>query len=638
MNPSSSVAAFARASRLSMSKPCDLQSGERGLALWILPLAVSLLACPPRGTAPDAGPIGYTPTACANDWQQWGQTQGHSGVSCASVQTLSRGIQTIVFDPFVPLEQATNGGGDLIAHYPAPLISGDDVYLMTKTGQYVACSSPDNWYLGNGDPCGPLAWDNQIWTLVDYRWSNGALNPMWTFVSDWKPVPATLTSWEPVFQAALAGGFVYVPGAGGSVYQLDRNTGSLLNQFQPFGSPSNPNVYVAGPITADAQGAVYYNAFQLNASAPAYADVDGAWLVKIDGTGAHTQAFAALTPGAPGPFDSCLTTFHTARLPDGGLDPNTLPFPPPSLDDGGLPLPATSVCGSQRPGINVAPAIAPDGTIYTVSRAHFNSRYSYLIAANPDLSVKWAASLRDHLADGCGVLVPADAQPSNDPSTYYRQFVHCREGAAVGVDPRTNLRPAGEVWDESSSSPIVLPDGVAYGAGSAYNGDRGHLMKFGADGHYAGAYDFGWDVTPAVLVHGNGYSIVTKDNHYDNLDQTSGPYFITQLSSDLTPEWKFASSNRQSCFRLGDGGMICNNDGRHQAGFEWCINAPAIDKDGNVIVNSEDGNVYSIAQTGKLNQSYFLLEALGAAYTPLSLDAQGRVYSLNAGQLTVVGQ
>src|SRR5206468_12029728 len=76
------------------------------------------------------------------------------------------------------------------------------------------------------------------------------------------------------------------------------------------------------------------------------------------------------------------------------------PRPAPVAADPDAVVP-TGPCGTQRPGINVAPAIAPDGTIYTVSRAHFRTRYGYVIAVNPDLTPKWAGSLRGHLSDGC---------------------------------------------------------------------------------------------------------------------------------------------------------------------------------------------------------------------------------------------
>ena len=59
--------------------------------------------------------------------------------------------------------------------------------------------------------------------------------------------------------------------------------------------------------------------------------------------------------------------------------------------------------------------------------------------------------------------------------------------------------------------------------------------------------------------------------------------------------------------------------------------------DGTVYGNSEDGRVYSIRQGGTLNQHRFLLQSLEAAYTPITVDSQGRVYSLNGGVMTVVG-
>ena len=69
---------------------------------------------------------------------------------------------------------------------------------------------------------------------------------------------------------------------------------------------------------------------------------------------------------------------------------------------------------------------------------------------------------------------------------------------------------------------------------------------------------------------------------------------------------------------------------------------PAVDMNGNVYVNSEDGNIYELPQgnsgpftvpTGKM----FLNLALGAAYTPLSVGGDGRLYTQNNGHLFAVG-
>jgi hypothetical protein len=113
-------------------------------------------------------------------------------------------------------------------------------------------------------------------------------------------------------------------------------------------------------------------------------DVVGAWLVKIGADGTVSKvSFSTLVSNAPAATDLCKVQFLNNQLPW-----------PPSPDA----VPTTIPCGSQRPGVNVAPAVAADGTIYTISRTHFATRYGFLVAVNPNLTPKWAASLRDRLA------------------------------------------------------------------------------------------------------------------------------------------------------------------------------------------------------------------------------------------------
>jgi outer membrane protein assembly factor BamB len=216
----------------------------------------------------------------------------------------------------------------------------------------------------------------------------------------------------------------------------------------------------------------------------------------------------------------------------------------------------------------------------------------------------------------------------------------------MGVDPRTNQPPAGEAIDDGSSSPVVAPDGsVLFGAYTRFNYARGHLFKFSPNGDFLAAYDFGWDITPAVYPHDGTYSIVLKDNHYDigsycDSEQfcptaTAGPYYITQLSAGLKPEWSFQSTNTLSCAKQPDGSLMCTSD--HPNGFEWCINAPAVDREGKVYANSEDGHLYVMRQGGELDSVLFLNLAIGAAYTPLSIGPDGTIYTQNDGRLFVVG-
>ena len=108
----------------------------------------------------------------------------------------------------------------------------------------------------------------------------------------------------------------------------------------------------------------------------------------------------------------------------------------------------------------------------------------------------------------------------------------------------------------------------------------------------------------------------------------------------MNVESQFQSTNTQSCQRNSNGSVTCVSD--HPNGFEWCINMPAIDSNGNVYANSEDGNLYVIPQghSGVFTapqSNLFLNLAIGAAYTPLSIGSDGRIYTQNDGHLFVVG-
>ncbi len=215
-----------------------------------------------------------------------------------------------------------------------------------------------------------------------------------------------------------------------------------------------------------------------------------------------------------------------------------------------------------------------------------------------------------------------------------------------GVDPETGERPAARVIDQSSSSPVVLPDGsILYGTYTRYNYARGHLFRFAADGRVLASYDFGWDITPAVFSHGGTHSILLKDNHYDVGSYCFDPAFcpvasprydVTQLDTQLRPEWHVTNATTESCRRGADGRVTCV--AAPPGGFEWCVNQPAVDASGVVYLNAEDGFVYAIGPGGVVRERIFLDQALGAAYTPLSIGGDGLVYAQNNGHLFVVGR
>ena len=505
-------------------------------------------------------------------WSQFAGNPRHTGDSAILAQPLRSVLADVVYDPFVPSELESNFG-ELLIHYAVPLLDGDDVFMAFK----------DELIIGPfpGVP---------TWGVRRFHWENGTLVQKWSAGTDWAPVPNA--GWEPSMQPVLASGFVYLPAGGGTLLKIDRNSGATLARINPFASLDFAT-FMSGPPTIDAAGNIFYGAFRLNLDAPWNSDVTGAWLVRVtpDGT-AKAVPLQPLVSNAPNPAAQCRSHFGF------GL------HLPPSPDA----VAPSTVCGSQRPGLNIAPAVAADGTIYVVSRAHLNERWGFLVAVNPDLTPKWSASLRERFHDGCDVLLP--------PGT-------CSDGAHTGVDPTDNLDGSGVVSDFSTSSPVVLPDGtILYGAYTQYNDSNGHLTHFTAAGAYLGAYPFGWDTTPAVWSHNGTFSVVTKHNFYGFALRPDPGEFMVQLDANLNKEWEY----RNHTITVDE-----------EFGFEWCVNAATIDANGTIYANAEDGILYAIGQGGVLLDKITLAGPLGAAYTPLAIDGNGRVYAQTGGHLFAVG-
>ncbi len=539
-------------------------------------------------------------------WNQWAGGSKHNGSMPVAAHRFEKNLANIVVDANADAARA-EAGGALLVHYQTPLSDGIDVFMEVKNGAYT----------------GFHTWETQTWNVRKFQWADGQLVERWTASSDWKPVPSGGPRFEPVFHAALTRKFVYMAGAGGTVLEVDRKTGAIVRRLGNFNNFIDPRTYVTSPITIDGQGNIYYNTVRMAATNPWQTDIDGAWLVKVQPGGTATRvSYSTLVPNAPAPTNTCLAEFPISMFPW-----------PPTPDA----VPGSVTCGSLRAGINLAPAVADDGTIYTVARTHFIMRWGWMIAVNPDLSPKWATSLRNRFNDGCNVILPPNGTPGG-----------CRAGALTGIDPADNQPGSGSVSDSSSSSPVVAPDGtIYYGAYTRYNYSQGHMMRFSAAGAFLSAYPFGWDITPAVWQHDGTFSLIQKENRYvgvpsycgscaiDRIPSLPAGYYITQLDPELKIQWQYRATNTETCERQADGTVTCVDDNPYT--FEWCVNSVAVDKRGVVYVNSEDGHLYAIDQGGTVRERIFLQVALGAAYTPLSLGVEGKIYTQNAGRLFVVG-
>lgn len=570
-----------------------------------------------------------TPAPAGVFWPQWGFNPQHTlFLNQTTGQPINNVLASITYDFNVAAEKADpNAAGTLLVHYQVPLIDGNDVFIESKAGTYSNST-----------------YSTQTWHQNKYTWSGSSLVKVWTFDTDWFAPGSSNLYWEPVYHAVLANGFLYDPGRGGTIFKINKSNGSVVKRINPFGNTVDPNTFTASPLTTDGNGNIFYNVVKVDGNTDTNwlkDDVLNSWLVKVGPDDSismvsySTLLSQAVIKGQAVPAGNARCNLSFAA--------EDLPWPPaPNAN------PQTTMCGSQRPALNIAPAVAPNGTIYTISKAHLVTRYNYMIAINPNLTGKWAASFRGRLNDGCGVSEaignPGGANANGG----------CRAGATFGVDPATNEPPPARVLDDSSSTPVVAPDGsVFYGAYTLYNWAQGHLMHFSANGDFLNSFNFGWDSTPAIYPHNGTYSVIIKNNHYfggsycidpnwcpspRTSNDLLGPesYFVTSLDPNLHIEWSFQNTNTQSCTRNPDGSISCTTTNPN--GFEWCVNAPLVDANGVVYANSEDGNLYTIAQGGGVLQRLFQQLALGAAYTPASMDSKGRIYSQNDGILFVAGR
>src|SRR5690242_18092891 len=107
--------------------------------------------------------------ACAG-WMQWAQSSDHAGQSCVAGQAPAHVLAQVPVDPFAAAETVIEG--DLRVHYQAPLVVGDDVYVLHKAGDWTppCADSPD----GSEVACHRL--DSELWTENYYTWHGSSFD------------------------------------------------------------------------------------------------------------------------------------------------------------------------------------------------------------------------------------------------------------------------------------------------------------------------------------------------------------------------------------------------------------------------------------------------------------------------------
>jgi hypothetical protein len=226
-------------------------------------------------------PIGTPlPVVTGPAWPSFAHDPQHAADSLIATQDLNR----IAWSAQVDIAPQYTASGALLAHYGSPAISDHNtVVVPVKTG------ATDGFRVEGRDG------------------STGKL--LWTQASDYTLPPHR---WTPSFNATITAGRVVVPAAGGRVMVRDNvDAGSSTTRTFTFYGDSayvaaagtyNANVFINTPITADAQGNLYFG-FVVTGATPANlaggiarvdANGNGRWVSAATATGVSSVVKAAM--------------------------------------------------------------------------------------------------------------------------------------------------------------------------------------------------------------------------------------------------------------------------------------------------------------------------------------------------------
>jgi hypothetical protein len=427
-------------------------------------------------------------------------------------------------------------GGDLLIHYGSSLVTAANTLIVPVK---VGASGGFEVEARSG--------------------ANGSL--LWSQGTDYI-LPPQNSNWTPSYSPALAAsGRLYFAGAGGTVYYRDTpdsGTPTASGQLAFFSMANysankaafDNNVFISTPITADAAGNIYFG-YQVRDTSAVLGLTSGVARIDANGVGTYVSA-GSLVPG---------------------------------LD---------------RPSLNAAPALSPDGSKV------------YFALSNGD----------------SGRLVQLNS------STLALQATSA---------------PLSAVIEQSSASPTVGPDGdVYFGTNNGYHG-RGVMNHFSADlSQVKTSASFGWDDTASIVprsmvpsYHGNSsYLLLVKYNDYAGLGGTGVNRLAIVDPNDQTQVDPVTGATVMKEI-LTIAGVTPDDEfpGVPGAVREWCINTAVVDPaTGSVLVNSEDGRLYRWdLRTNTFTQSITLTSGVGEAYTPTLIGADGKVYAINNATLFAVG-
>ena len=486
----------------------------------------------------------------------WGTFAGnpqHTGLSTVASQPL------LLIRWSTPIDLAPPSGTILI-HYGSPLVTpGNTVIVPIKTGS-------SGGY------------------LVEARTAQDG-SVLWSADTDYILPPH---NWTPSYSPTLtASNRLYFAGAGGTVYFRDAvdsggpaASGHLaffgLSNYTAAPSSFDATVFVDSPITADADGTIYF-AFRTNGSAPLGLQ-SGIARIDANGNGSWVSAVAASGGDA-----------NITRVPH-----------------------------------QAAPALSNDEhTLYVVVASNGTSANHYLVGLDPaslalkesSPGVKMRVALKDPRNGGVNnatIIDDSSASPMVGPDgdVYYgvlgNPFNVRGWMLHFSADLTQTRTPGGFGWDSTAS---VVPTAAV----PSYSGTAAYLI-FTKYNNYAGIDD-GDGVNRMAVLDPN-------DTMVEPHASSNGLLVMKEILSiaGATPDPEF----------LGQ---------FPDAVREWCINSAAVDPfTKSVLANSEDGKLYRWdLTTNTLAPAITLSPGVGEAYTPTVIGPDGTVYAINWAILNAVG-
>ena len=548
---------------------------------------------------------------CA-DWHQWGGNAAHTGASCSVGQPLQKILADVLIDPLVA-DEVAGALGDLFVHYQAPLIDGDRVAMVRKGGTFTPCVPETD----------PLKYCRHPRTasLRDADVVRGRLRV------GGRRARREVDLRQRVEAAARPGG--RVPAGDRRRPRRDPRGGRcdrVCRSSDRRGRSGRAAVRARRQRVHRRRARRVARRRVLQRGAVRHGDARRAGrLVARRDRQRRSRAQGPLRRPRP----RARRRSATARTSTSSRCRRRRSRC--SMRAASSCCRRSFRCGPQVPGFNAAPAIADDGTVYVVSSAYGNESYSYMMSVNPGyFDVNWSRSLRDQLTTAA-----ASTSRMHRPARW--RWSDCTDGAPMGVDPETGLPPAGWVDVGSTSSPVVharRPRAVRLA--QLLQRERGHLFEFSRAGKVLGTYDFGWDLTPAVARsaarRASSSRTTTTAVHAGH---RSGPVLPDDArrrarAGLAVPEHRDqelrAPARRQRELH-----------GRSPARLRVVHQRSRDRRERHDVCEQRGRQRLRDGADGQVRDHLLLDTALGAAYTPVVLDREGRVYALNAGHLYVVG-